>query len=116
MRTGLIGWKLGRVRHGAWVITACIALWAMACSRHVQLKFPESERGDAFVCSATKSSEARCNRVDTIDPALQNRSGTSFVILPRECKGSFNQITVQNSHASEPTAHVICAPLENIPE
>jgi hypothetical protein len=94
--------------------TACAVLWIAGCARHVQLKFPESEIGDAYICYKTTESTSNCHRADKIDPSDQNRRGTSFVILPTECQGHFNQITIQDANSSNPTVHVICAPLENV--
>jgi hypothetical protein len=85
-----------------------------ACERHVQLKFPDTTPGEEFVCHATESSVVNCVPATTIDPAKNNRENTKFIILPRECKRQFNEITIHDSGSSNPSANVKCAPLENI--
>lgn len=86
-----------------------------ACSHHVQLKFPQTEKaaGPGYVCSATSTSEARCSDATVIDPAQQNASGTTFVILPTQCAGQVHQVTIQDADSDEPKVHVLCAAQEN---
>lgn len=47
------------------------------------------------------------------DPAQTNQSGTSFVNMPKECHGRFNDITVLDADSGEPHVIVTCAPQED---
>ncbi len=87
-------------------------LTASACTHHVRLLFPDSSPGEEYTCSATTHDE-NCRPATTVAPDQNNQANTAFVILPRECKGSFNDITVHDSGSSTPTVDVKCAPLEN---
>jgi len=86
---------------------------AMACERHVQLKFPNSGRGEEFVCHPTTSQVEKCEPRTNLNPADDNKSNTAFVILPSACQGHFHEITIHDSGSSEPSVNVKCAPLEN---
>lgn len=87
-------------------------LTTSACTHHVRLLFPDSSPGEEFTCTTTIKDE-NCRPATTIDPALDNQANTAFVILPRECKGAYNDITIHDSGSSAPTVDVKCAPLEN---
>jgi hypothetical protein len=89
-------------------------LGMLACERHVQLKFPDSSPGEEYICTVTESSVESCVPQSQVDPAKDNRAHTVFVILPRECQGHFNEITVHDSGSSKPTVNVKCAPAENV--
>jgi|SRR5215212_7456018 len=92
---------------------AGVLLVLSACSeRHVQLKFPDSTPGAQYTCRSTQASAVNCVPATDLNPAAQNQSGTVFVILPRECKNSFNEITIHDSGSSEPAVNVRCSPLE----
>src|SRR5262245_57892546 len=92
----------------------CIALLLVGCgARHVQLKFPDATPGEEYTCHPTTSQVETCSPATKIDPAQNNQARTVFVILPRECKGHFHEITVHDSGSSEPVVDVKCAPLEN---
>jgi|GEM_PF-2544460 len=98
-----------------WAGFALMVLGVAGCSpQHVQLKFPDTSPGEQFVCSAAKSGEQRCTPRTDLDPAADNRHGTVFVIMPRECRGSFHEITIHDAGSSEPKVNVKCAPLENV--
>jgi hypothetical protein len=88
-----------------------VVLWGCG-ERHVQLKFPDTTRGAEYVCQTTDASAVNCQPSTNLDPAEQNKAGTVFVILPRECKNSFSEITIHDSGASNPTVNVRCSPLE----
>jgi hypothetical protein len=91
-----------------------VALWgSTGCERHVQLKFPDTSPGEQYVCSVQKDRAEHCVPQPLIDPARDNREGTVFVILPRACKGQFNEITIHDAGSAKPTVNVRCAPLEN---
>ena len=103
-------------RSVTWSAACAIALLgSTACTHTVQLRFPESTPGDAYVCETVERSEEKCHLATTIDRAANNPAGTVFVILPKECHGQFNQITIHDAGSSSPTSHVICSPLENDP-
>ena len=86
---------------------------ATACERHVQLKFPNSGRGEEFVCHPTTSQKEKCEPRTNLNPADDNKANTAFVILPSACQGRFHEITIHDSGSSEPSVNVKCAPLEN---
>jgi hypothetical protein len=95
---------------------ACVLLvcaGATACERHVQLKFPNSGRGEEFVCHPTTSQKENCEPRTNLNPADDNKANTAFVILPSACQGQFHEITIHDSGSSEPSVNVKCAPLEN---
>jgi hypothetical protein len=86
---------------------------AAACERHVQLKFPNSGRGEEFVCHPTTSQVEKCEPRTNLNPADDNKANTAFVILPAACGGHFHEITIHDSGSSEPSVNVKCAPPEN---
>ena len=86
---------------------------ATACERHVQLKFPNSGRGEEFVCHPTTSQVEKCEPRTNLNPADDNKANTAFVILPSACQGHFHEITIHDSGSSEPSVNVKCAPPEN---
>ena len=91
-----------------------LLLVAAGCAeRHVQLKFPDGTPGEQYTCRSTTSQVENCTPATKIDPAANNKAHTVFVILPRECKGRFHEVTIHDSGSSEPTVDVRCAPLEN---
>ena len=90
-------------------------LGAPACAqRHVQLKFPDTSPGEEYTCPVTEGQAAACKPATVIDPAKANQANTVFLILPRECKGKFNEVTIHDSGSSTPTVDVKCAPQENV--
>ncbi len=90
------------------------ALCAAACAqRHVQLMFPDASPGAEFTCHPTQGQVEACEPATVIDPPGENRAGTVYVTVPRECQGRFDKITVHDSGSSKPTVDVKCAPLEN---
>jgi hypothetical protein len=105
------GGSVKRPGSTSWVLLVALAL--PACQRHVQLKFPDTTPGEQFTCSPTDASAVKCEGAKNINPAASNQAGTVFVILPRECKGHFNEITIHDSGSSNPSVDVKCAPLEN---
>ena len=92
---------------------ALLFFGVMACERHVQLKFPNSGRGEEFTCRPTTSQVENCKPRTNLNPADDNKANTAFVILPSACQGQFHEITIHDSGSSEPSVNVKCAPLEN---
>ena len=93
------------------------AFAACACAAHaVRLEFPDADakNGLAFDCSVTDGQE-KCKDSTVENPAANNRTGTEFVILPRECKKSFHLIVVHDAGSSSPTVHVECSPPDGQP-
>ena len=82
------------------------------CTRHVQLEFPDSSKGAEYSCVPTPGGSITCQPATVVDPAQQNQSHTTFFILPKECRGSFNQITIHDSGSSHPSLDVLCSPVE----
>lgn len=83
------------------------------CTHNVQLEFPDTSRGAEYSCTPTSGGSITCQPAPVVDPAQQDKSNTAFFILPRECQGSFNQVTIHDSGSSHPTLDVVCSPLEN---
>ena len=94
-----------------WVLIA----WAVcACSHHdVSFKFPDSSPGEEYVCYGGGSDAEACSPQTQTNPAKDNAEGTVYVIVPRACKGRFNEITVHGAGTAKPIIDVKCAPLEN---
>src|SRR5262245_34231107 len=92
---------------------ALLSFGVVACERHVQLKFPNSGRGEEFTCHPTTSQVEKCEPRTNLNPADDNKANTAFVILPSACQGHFNEITIHDSGSSEPSVNVKCAPPEN---
>jgi hypothetical protein len=94
--------------------TVCLVCALAGCAtHHVGLKFPDATPGEEYTCHVTTSQVENCSPATKIDPAANNQAHTVFVILPRECKGHFHEVTIHDSGSSEPTVDVKCAPLEN---
>ena len=109
-RTGSIECRRGRL---GVVAAGALALLTMpACTHHVRLLFPDSSPGEEYTCSVTTHDE-NCRPATTIDPSQNNQANTAFVILPKECKGSYSDVTIHDSGSSTPTVDVKCAPPEN---
>ena len=82
----------------SWAGFALMVSGITGCAqRHVQLKFPDTSPGEQFVCSEAKSREQSCTARTALDPAADNRHGTVFVIMPRECRGSFHEVTIHDA-------------------
>ena len=89
------------------------AICSFACEHHVQLRFPNSSPGEEYSCAVTTSQVESCKPATKLDPAERNKAGTVYVIVPRECQGHFNEITIHDSGSSHPTVEVLCSPPEN---
>ena len=102
------------LRAASVLITAVCLVGLGACAHHVRLAAPETSPGARYTCKP----EVGCEPATTDVPSDRNRSGTTFVVLPRECRGSFNEIVIQDADSGEPTVDVTCAPPESrtIPE
>lgn len=106
--------RTGRAEESrAWMLVTLLALLATsACTHHVRLLFPDSSPGAEYTCLTTTQGE-NCQPATKISPANNNQANTAFVILPKECKGNYNDITIHDSGSSTPSVDVKCAPLEN---
>jgi hypothetical protein len=100
--------KGGRV---GWFVIA----WGVAgCGHHdVSLKFPDSSPGEEYVCYGGGTGAEACSPQGATNPAKDNREGTVYVVVPRACKGHFNEVTIHDAGSSKPIINVKCAPLEN---
>ena len=87
-----------------------LAFLAGCSSRHVRLVAPDTTAGSRYTCLAGEG--MICQPATTDVPSDLNESGTSFVILPRECKGRFYQIMVFDAGSSKPKVEATCAPQE----
>jgi hypothetical protein len=84
-----------------------------ACgASHVQIKFHQLTRGDQYQCASTDKEE-KCTLIPPVDPATEQRAGTTYFIAPAGCDGSFSQITIEDAGSSSPKMHVVCSPVEN---
>lgn len=91
---------------------ALLAWVSVACQHDVRLEFPEADGvSGSYECSATTGPE-KCVPSPVVDPAAQNKWGTEFVMMPRECQKHFHRIVIHDAGSSSPTAHVECAPPE----
>jgi hypothetical protein len=81
---------------------------AGGCAHHVRLQVPGTSPAARYTCTQTGG----CKPLAVDDPAATNPSGTSFVNLPAECHGRFNDITIIDADSSEPHVLVTCAPPE----
>ena len=95
-------------RAAALVIT--LALSSACGSRHVRLVAPDTTAGPRYSCEPGDGKI--CSPATTDVPSDLNQRNTAFVILPRECKGRFQQIVVINADSSEPKVDATCAPEE----
>ena len=96
-----------------------LSLWSLltilvgiGCTHNVQLEFPDTSKGAEYSCQPTPGGSIACQPATVVDPAQQDKSNTAFFILPRECRGSFNKVTIHDSGSSHPTLDVVCSPLE----
>lgn len=94
-------------RHGSrrWLLFMVLVPLG-GCSRHVRLESPDTSPGARYTCS----SQAPCQPANVDVPAELNRSGTVFVILPRQCEGRIHRLVIINADSSEPEVDVTCAP------
>lgn len=90
-----------------------VVMALVACSHDVSLKFPDSSPGAEYVCSPTHRNGEQCVPQTRVDPAKDTREGSVYVIVPRECKGRFNEITIHDAGSKSPVVNVKCAPPEN---
>jgi hypothetical protein len=86
-------------------------LLATACSgSHVRLVAPDTTAGPRYSCAPGEGQI--CQPATTDVPEELNRSGTVFVILPRQCKGKIHQIVIIDAGSSKPKVDATCAPQE----
>jgi hypothetical protein len=84
-----------------------------ACTAsHVQIKFHQLTRGDQYQCEPTDKAE-KCTFIGPVEPATEQKAGTTYFIAPEGCDGSFSQITIEDADSSSPKMHVVCSPVEN---
>jgi hypothetical protein len=90
-----------------WLVAAVL----IACGgSQVRLVSPDTTPGPRYTCQPGEG--AVCQPATTDVPEDLNRSGTVFVILPRECKGRIHQIVVLDAGSSHPKVDATCAPQE----
>lgn len=99
------------------VLVAPAASLLGGCHHHVRLGFPDTTHGTQFLCKqqevvkdGAKSTDFVCQQASVVTPDLAERSGTTLVVLPRECKGMFNEVLVRNADTGNPEVWVTCAP------
>lgn len=104
MRRKLVAYRLG----------ALALLWMSGCagSQHVQIKFHQLTRGDQYRCTPATKDET-CTMIPPVEPASEQKAGTTYFIAPSGCDGSFSQITIEDADSSSPKMHVVCSPVEN---
>lgn len=88
------------------------ALGFVGCSRQVRLVVPETDYGGvAFVCTAAdgEDSPSTCASEGREDPSINAKSGTAFIVLPKECDGRFHELLIENADSSSPTVRASCA-------
>lgn len=91
------------VRH---VVCAGVSLsFLVACSHHAKLVTPDTSPASAYECSV----DAVCRPASILDDARLNQSGTAFVVLPKECRGHFQQIVILDADSDRPTVVATCA-------
>jgi hypothetical protein len=76
----------------------------------VRLVAPDTTAASRYSCEPGDGKI--CTPATTDVPSDLNQTHTAFVILPRECKGRFQQIVVIDADSSEPKVDVTCAPEE----
>ena len=88
-----------------------VATLSSACGgHHVRLVAPDTTAGSRYSCEPGDGKV--CTPATTDVPSDLNERNTAFVILPRECKGRFQQIVVIDAGSSEPKVDATCAPEE----
>jgi hypothetical protein len=84
---------------------------ASACGGHpMRLVSPDTTAGPRYTCEP--GAGRICQPATSDVPEELNRSGTVFVILPRECKGRVHQLVIIDAGSSEPKVDATCAPEE----
>jgi hypothetical protein len=86
--------------------TAATALLSGACERHLRLEAPDTSAGPRYTCHSRQP----CEPATTDVPSQQNPSGTTFVVLPKQCRGRFHRIVIFDSGSDKPKVDVTCAP------
>jgi hypothetical protein len=103
------GSRIGAPPAGAALLLLAAVLSACGGSQ-VRLVSPDTTPGSRYTCQPGEG--APCQPATTDVPEDLNRSGTVFVILPRECKGKIHQIVVLDAGSSHPKVDATCAPQE----
>ncbi len=96
---------LEQIKIASWLVTL---LLCAACSHHVRLQSPDTAPGSRYACKVN----AECKPATEDVPSELNPRGTSFVTLPRECRGHIHQIVILDADSDEPKVDVTCAPIE----
>lgn len=92
------GWKMRA--------SILLALWSLnACAHHAKLVAPDASPASAYECSVG----GQCRPASILDDARLNQSGTAFIVLPKECRGHFQQIVILDSDSDSPTVVATCA-------
>ena len=101
------GRRFLRIARGLW-----LGLLASAgCAHNLQLVVPDTTPGASYSCPG----RVACEPASVDDPAAAAQSGTSFVVLARQCNGRIHRILVSDAGSSSPQVTVTCAPVENDP-
>lgn len=75
------------------------------CSHHAKLVTPYTAPASAYECSV----EVGCHPASILDDARLNQTGTAFIVLPKECRGHFQQIVILDADTARPTVVATCA-------
>jgi hypothetical protein len=90
------------------LLIVCAGLLTGCPSRHVRLVNRATTPGARYTCGAA----GECKPATVNVPSELNQSGTTFVVLPRQCSGRIHQIVVLEAQSGKPEIDVTCAPLE----
>ncbi len=97
---------MGRAHSPFVVLIAVVASVAAGCARHVRLESPDTSAGARYTCTG----KAPCEPATSDVPSQLNPSGTTFVTLPRQCRGRIHRIVISDADSNEPKVDVTCAP------
>lgn len=94
-----------------WTVAAlCTGAGGCATTQHVKLAVPGTSPEYQYVCLPTDKEE-KCSEVAAT--SVPEPSGTVHVILPSQCQGKINQITIEDAGSDAPKVRVTCAQIGN---
>lgn len=97
---------VGPKSRGTLLSVSLVGAWlAAACSHHAKLVTPDTSPASAYECSV----DGECHPASILDDARLNQSGTAFVVLPKQCRGHFQQIVILDADTDRPTVVATCA-------
>lgn len=96
---------MGCVRASVAVALVVGAVPNWGCARHLRLESPDTSAGARYTCTSRS-----CEPATTDVPSKLNPSGTTFVVLPRQCLGRIHRIVVFDADSDQPKLDVTCAP------